>query len=169
MQSCLRHGVVSVVEPSQWQAGIFARPDFRAWAPSRQDRRGWKEEPQLILTGIPVRDFHQGGRIAFGPDGMLHVTVGDTYEQPTWPRTAVRSPARSSGSPRFIDPIVSWAPAEASPSGIAVLDDRIYIACLRAQRLYRVGLDGRNMEALLVGEYGRLRHVATAPTGRCGC
>jgi glucose/arabinose dehydrogenase len=26
-------------------------------------------------------------------------------------------------------------------------------------------LDGRNMEALLVGDYGRLRHVAAAPDG----
>jgi glucose/arabinose dehydrogenase len=77
-----------------------------------------------------------------------------------WPATEGEG-----NDPRFVDPIVSWAPAEASPSGIAVLDDRIYIACLRAQRLYRVGLDGRNMEALLVGEYGRLRHVATAPDG----
>jgi glucose/arabinose dehydrogenase len=67
--------------------------------------------------------------------------------------------------PRFVDPIVTWAPAEASPSGITVLDHRIYIACLRAQRLYRVGLDGRTMEGLLVGDYGRLRHVATAPDG----
>jgi glucose/arabinose dehydrogenase len=39
------------------------------------------------------------------------------------------------------------------------------VACLRAQRLYRMGLDGRNMEALLVGDYGRLRHVAAAPDG----
>jgi hypothetical protein len=31
--------------------------------------------------------------------------------------------------------------------------------------LARVGLDGRDPEALLVGDYGRLRHVAAAPDG----
>lgn len=224
--------------------GIAVSPDYATdrWVyiyystdtDNRVARLHLGEDPQPILTGIPVRDFHQGGRIAFGPDGMLYVTVGDTYEQPhlaqdrsslagkilritpegrpapgnPFPGSAVWSmghrhdqglawdakgrmyasefgqdrrdelnlirPGRNYGwpategegnDPRFVDPIVSWAPAEASPSGIAVLDDRIYIACLRAERLYRVGLDGRNMEALLVGEYGRLRHVATAPDG----
>jgi glucose/arabinose dehydrogenase len=53
----------------------------------------------------------------------------------------------------------------ASPSGIAVLGDRIYVACLRGERLYRLALDGRNVEALLVGDFGRLRHVAAAPDG----
>ena len=28
-----------------------------------------------------------------------------------------------------------------------------------------MGLDGRDPEALLVGDYGRLRHVAAAPDG----
>jgi glucose/arabinose dehydrogenase len=67
--------------------------------------------------------------------------------------------------PRFVDPIATWTPAEASPSGIAVLGDQVYVACLRGQRLYRVGLDGKGGDALLVGTYGRLRTVAVAPDG----
>ena len=34
-------------------------------------------EPETLIDQLPSASYHDGGRIAFGPDGMLYATVGD--------------------------------------------------------------------------------------------
>jgi glucose/arabinose dehydrogenase len=75
----------------------------------------------------------------------------------------------SGGGGEFTDPVLTWTTAEASPSGAAILGGSLWAAALRGQRLWRVPLtsDGGagTPEALLTGQFGRLRGAAAAPDG----
>lgn len=189
-----------------------------------------------LLTGIPAAGNHNGGRLAFGPDGMLYVTTGDAADRPasqdpaslagkilrlapdgapapgnptggspvwslghrnvqgigwdssgrmfasefgqnTWDELNQITPGTNYGWPQvegtggvpgFADPLVTWPTSEASPSGIAVTDDAVYLAALRGRRLWVVPLTADGVgepRAVLVGELGRLRAAAIGPDG----
>jgi glucose/arabinose dehydrogenase len=67
--------------------GVAVSPDYRedryvyAYYTTEKDNRVVRfrigEKPEPLLTGIPVNSYHDGGRIEFGPDGMLYISTGD--------------------------------------------------------------------------------------------
>jgi hypothetical protein len=69
----------------------------------------------------------------------------------------------------FTYPIAVWTTDEASPSGIAIVGDTVFIAGLRGERLWMVdtsdGALAHEPVAALTGEQGRLRDVVAAPDG----
>ncbi len=113
--------------------------------------------------------------LAFAPDGRLYavefgqnrfdeineITPGANYG---WPQAEGRA-----GRSGLVDPLVTWPTDDASPSGLAAAGGALWAAGLRGERLWRVPLatDGGvgAPEALLTGEFGRLRGVAPTPDG----
>lgn len=63
----------------------FAQDDLVfAYVTTAEDNRivrfrlGSPEQVEPVLTGIPKGRVHNGGRLAFGPDGLLYAGTGDT-------------------------------------------------------------------------------------------
>jgi aldose sugar dehydrogenase len=80
-----------------------------------------------------------------------------------WPQVEGRD-----GSGQFVQPAAQWPVAEASPAGIAIVDDVVYVAALRGQRLWQIPIEDEGVGepvASLVGAHGRLRGVEQAPDG----
>jgi len=100
----------------------------------------------------------------FGPDvddELNLIRPGGNYG---WPEVT-GAPGREG----FIDAKAVWpSTADASPSGLEIVDGVAYTAALRGQRLWTIPLKGEvagTPVAYFTGEYGRLRDVSLAPDG----
>ena len=194
-----------------------------------------------VLTGIPKASNHNGGRIEFGPDGMLYITAGDAsqsanaqdvnslsgkilrvtptgavpgdnpfagspvyslghrnpqgitwaadgtmyaaeFGQDTWDELNIITPGSNYGWPTvegittgapsvFVNPIYEWATDDASPSGLVMLGDTLFMAGLGGTRLWSITVSGPvsgtsqqvAVTSAFDGTFGRLRDVAPGP------
>jgi glucose/arabinose dehydrogenase len=70
--------------------------------------------------------------------------------------------------PNYLKPVRTWPVADASPAGLAIVDDTLYVAALRGQRLWVMRITGDTTAppvAYFQGEFGRLRTVEASPDG----
>ncbi len=98
------------------------------------------------------------GQNAF--DELNLIRAGRNYG---WPMVEGRGDGEG-----LTNPQVTWSTDEASPSGLAFVDGRLWLGALRGERLWRVDVTGARAEdekGFFVGRYGRLRTVVAAPDG----
>lgn len=92
-----------------------------------------------IFTGIPAAKFHDGGRIRFGPDGMLYIGTGDARSTPN-----SQDPATPSGK------LLRVTPDGDIPSDNPFPGSAVFLLGIRNTQ----GFDWRDNETLYVTDHG---------------
>jgi glucose/arabinose dehydrogenase len=94
------------------------------------------------------------------------IVKGGNYGWPICEGTA--NGTGSCGQSGLIAPKHTYPVADGSCSGITIVRDVLYVACLRGERMYRLVISGSsliNVTQYFQGTYGRLRTVEPAPDG----
>jgi glucose/arabinose dehydrogenase len=93
-------------------------------------------------------------------DELNRIQRGGNYG---WPDVE----GKGTGGGRYIEPEVVWTTDEASPSGLAIVDDVAYVAGLRGRRLWQIPLGEPvgTPRSHFTEQFGRLRTVEPAPGG----
>ncbi len=95
------------------------------------------------------------------------IQKGGNYGWPNCEGTASKA-GSGCGTPGYIAPKLTYTTDNGSCSGLTVVRDVVYVACLKGSRLYRAVISGSsltNTQQLFVGTYGRLRTVEPTPDG----
>ena len=84
------------------------------------DRDGSGTEPTIIVMDLPAAMFHAGCALAFGPDGMLYVTVGDA-----------RRPSEAGRQRSLVAKVLRYTPEGGIPEDNPFPDSPVYASGLR--------------------------------------
>jgi len=106
----------------------------------RLSQNGLTASPdRVIVDNIPVAQFHNGGRIRFGPDGMLYIGTGDA-----------REPQSSQDVNSLAGKILRVTPDGQIPADNPFEKSPVYITGIRNTQ----GFDWRDKSTLWVTDHG---------------
>ncbi|MCI3935383.1 PQQ-dependent sugar dehydrogenase [Streptomyces sp. AN091965] len=113
-------------------------------------------------------DFDSQGRLwqaEFGNNVMDEVNLVQKGGNYGWPNCEGTSGSCSGTIP----PKKTWPVASGSPSGLTIINDHVFVATTRGQRVYRMRIDANSgltdQRTYFQGTYNRLRTVEVDPQG----
>lgn len=142
-------GLLGIATPANFASNRFFYVYFTAnknGSPVNRVER-WRLSPngtgatrdRTIIDNIPVAQFHNGGRIRFGPDGMLYIGTGDA-----------RNPDSSQDVNSLAGKILRLTPDGQVPTNNPFPGNPVYITGIRNTQ----GFDWINASTLWISDHG---------------